>query len=77
MFNKKVTVIVSIEGMKCEHCANKIKNALADIKEIKKIKIDLSRKEVILISDKSIDQNELKEIISNLGYQVIEIIEKV
>ena len=40
MFNKEKTII-KIEGMKCQHCASKVSNALEHIEGVKKVKIIL------------------------------------
>ena len=69
MFNKKI--IFKVEGMKCEHCKEKVYNALIKLDNVKKVDINLKKKEVTIIIDKKYDIDILmiKDIINNLGYQ--------
>lgn len=73
MFSKKVKTVVSIEGMSCSHCANKVKTTLEGIESIKKVKIDLDKKEAIIWSSEKIDENKVREKIENLEYEVLSI----
>ena len=72
MFNKEKTII-KIEGMKCQHCAAKVLNALAHIEGVKKVKIDLDKKEAIIKSKEKLDTTKLKKAITDLDYEVISI----
>ena len=72
MFNKEKTII-KIEGMKCQHCAAKVTNALENIEGVKKVKIDLDKKEAIIKSKEKLDINILKKAITDLDYEVISI----
>lgn len=76
MFGKKIKTVLSIEGMSCEHCANKIKLVLGKISDIKKVKINLEQKQAIIISSEKIDINKVKEQIENLDYKVVNIVEE-
>lgn len=61
---------VIIEGMSCGHCVNHVKEALIEIGG-KAVEVDLASKTAILegeISDESI-----KEVIDEVGYEVISI----
>ena len=73
MFSKKIKTIVKIEGMQCLHCANSIKSSLLNIPSVKKVSVNLSNKEATIISKESLDENELKELITALDYQVLAI----
>ncbi len=72
MFNKEKTII-KIEGMKCQHCAAKVTNALENIEGVKKVKIDLDKKEAIIKSKEKLDTTKLKKAITDLDYEVISI----
>ena len=72
MFNKEKTII-KIEGMKCQHCAYKVLNALEHIEGVKKVKIDLDKKEAIIKSKEKLDTTKLKKAITDLDYEVISI----
>lgn len=73
MFCKKIKTIIIVEGMSCEHCVNKVKNAIYKINDVKKVKINLSKKMITVFSGKKIDKNKLKEQIQNLDYKVVNI----
>lgn len=73
MFSKKIKTIVKIEGMQCLHCANLVKSSLLNIPNVKKVSANLSTKKVTIISKESLDENELKELITALDYQVLTI----
>lgn len=61
--------------MSCIHCANKVKTTLLKIDSIKKVKVDLAKKEATIISNEKLDINKIKEKIEQLDYKVIDIME--
>ena len=69
MFSKKM--VIKIEGMKCEHCANSVKNALEKIDNVKSVKVNLESNEAVISYNKNIDINIVKEKINELGYNFI------
>jgi len=73
MFGKKYEKEIIIEGMHCNNCSKRIENVLKEVKEIKKVKIDLEEKKAKIISSKELESKLIKEMIENLGFQVIEI----
>ena len=72
MFNNKKTV-VTIEGMSCNHCKNKVEFTLQTIENVNKVKVDLKSKQAIISSKTEIDKNNIKNIVEELGYKVIDI----
>ena len=68
--------IVKIEGMKCEGCANRVKNSLKELKVIKKIDVILSDKEAIITYKKDLSNDDINKKITALGFSVVEIIDK-
>ena len=73
MFSKNIKIIVKIEGMQCLHCANSVKSSLLSITSVKKVSVNLSTKEVTIISKESLDKKKVKELITALDYQVLAI----
>jgi len=61
---------IIIDGMKCSGCANRVKNALENIKEIKKCIVNLANKEAIIKYKKEISDDLIKEAILQLGFTV-------
>ena len=76
MFGKKIRTIIKIEGMSCCHCANKVEKTLKGIPNVKSVKVNLTKKEAVIVSCKSIEQILIKEIIENLDYKIIDIVEE-
>lgn len=73
MFGKKYKKILIIEGMHCQHCASTIKNSLSRIESITKVKTNLEKQTVEIISKKQIDNDEINNIFSELDYKIKEI----
>ena len=59
---------LNIEGMKCEGCVNRIKNALSTVKGIDSFTISLEKKELILnVKKESTIQKAIAKI-EDLGF---------
>lgn len=69
MFNKN-KIIIKIEGMSCKGCAKKIETSLKTIENIKKVKVNLNKKEAIIESNEKLDIDKIKDRICSLGYEV-------
>ena len=76
MFSKKNKTIIKIEGISCEHCANKVKNAFMNLDGIKGVKVNLSKKEAIISSSNKLEKDMIKNIIKNLNYKLVDIVEE-
>ena len=68
--------IVKIDGMKCEGCANRVKNSIKELKGVKKIDVNLSDKEAIITYKKELSNDDINRKITALGFSVMEIIDK-
>lgn len=73
MFNKKIKKVVTIEGMMCEHCKNKVETSLSSINNVSKVKVNLKDKTATIYSTASINNENIKKIIKKLDYQIISI----
>ena len=63
---------LNIEGMKCEGCVNRIKNALSTVKGIESFRISLEKKELILnVKKESTIQKAIAKI-EDLGFEAKE-----
>ena len=60
-----------VKGMSCNHCVQSITEALKNLKNIKKVNIDLEKEIVEIEYRKNINLDEVKEIIEDLGFDVI------
>lgn len=72
MFSKNKKTI-SIEGMHCEHCAKKVENTLSSIEGVNKVKVNLSKKEAIIISKSIIDDQTIKDSFKDLDFTITNI----
>ena len=72
MFSKKYKKILLVDGMHCEHCAMTITNELEKIGDLK-IKVNLKKKQVEIISKEYIDNQIISKIFNNLDFTLKEI----
>lgn len=61
-----------INGMKCEGCVNRIKNALSKVKGIENIALSLESRNLTFTVKKEKIVQEIIEKLENLGFQVSE-----
>ncbi len=61
---------LNIEGMKCEGCVNRIKNALSTVKGIESFTLSLEKKELIISVKKESTIKKVIDKIENLGFEV-------
>lgn len=71
--NNKITKIIEIEGMSCEHCAKKVESALKDVKGVKSARVDLANKKAEVTLKEEVDESILKSAVEDLGYEVKEV----
>ena len=62
---------IIIEGMILNHCVNHVKKALTELKNAKKIEVNLEEKYAVVETDS--DDKEIKEKIEEEGYEIISI----
>lgn len=63
-------VELNIEGMKCEGCVNRIKNALSTIKGINSFDLSLEDKKLTLSVKKEKTVDEVMKKIETLGFEI-------
>lgn len=66
----KFVLTMKVDGMMCEKCASRVNDALSGFGEIN---INLEEKAVTILSEELVDANEIKKIITELGYTPKEI----
>lgn len=65
-------IILDVEGMACGGCEKRIQNALLKVEGVKEVVANHTTGKVNLTIDDTIDEKNLKNIISELGFEVIE-----
>ncbi|MBP1582264.1 MAG: heavy-metal-associated domain-containing protein [Oscillospiraceae bacterium] len=64
--------VLLIEGMHCENCQARVENAVNRLDGVV-CKVNLRKKEAVVSYSKEVSNEQLKEIVEKLGYQLIEI----
>ena len=67
----KVTTVLNVEGMSCQHCVNSVTKAVGELQGVVRVTVDLKGKTVSV--DYNPDQvglEKIKEIIEDQGYEV-------
>lgn len=63
---------LNVEGMMCEGCENRVKNAVSKIKGVKEVHANHEKGIVNVLADDNTNEDEIKQKIENLDYKVIE-----
>ena len=62
---------LNVKGMNCSHCENNVITNVSSISGVKSVRASFGDEKVSL-SGKEIDIDKVKEVINNLGYEVVE-----
>lgn len=73
MFNKKIKKVITIEGMMCEHCKEKVEKSLLELDNVTKVRISLKDKTATIYSSVSIPDEDIIHTINKLDYKVTSI----
>ncbi len=67
----KVTTVLNVEGMSCQHCVNGINKAVSELKGVDRVLVDLKGKTVsVEYNPGQIGLDKVKEVIEEQGYEV-------
>ena len=64
---------IKIEGMSCNHCKMSVEKALNSIEGISKVEVDLEKKQAVIESNVEIENDKIKEVIEEQGFEVKDI----
>ena len=64
---------ISIEGMQCNHCKMSVEKALNSIVGITSVEVDLENKNAVIEYSKEIENDKIKSVIEDAGFEVIDI----
>ncbi len=73
LFGKKITKILTVEGMHCMHCAKATEMALKGIQGVSGVKVELETKKVTVTSRAPLDDEILRQAVSDAGFEVVDI----
>ena len=61
---------IEIEGMQCNHCKMTVEKVLNSIEGVTNVEVSLENKTATLESTKEIDENQIKQLIEEAGFEV-------
>ena len=64
--------IIKVEGMVCNGCENRVKNALKNIDGVETVVADHTTGIVTVTSKNEVEESAMKEKIENIGFEVKE-----
>ena len=68
-----VKITVEIEGMACGMCEAHIKEAVRNTFQVKKVTSSHTKKQTVIIAEKNIPEQELKNVVAKAGYDAISV----
>lgn len=64
---------IYINGMQCGHCKMRVEKALNSIEGVTKVSVDLDNKNAMIEYEGNIDDNKIKEVVEDIGFEVSKI----
>ncbi len=65
-------VVLSVEGMSCNHCKASVEKALKTLEGVEKAQVDLQKAEVeVEFNPDKITKEELQDAIRTAGYEIV------
>ena len=69
----KIMKTISIEGMQCNHCKMSVEKALNSLDGITCVEVNLEIKNAVIVYSKDIENDKIKSVIEDAGFEVIDI----
>lgn len=60
---------IGIDGMSCEHCVRRVKNALSELPGVASVAVDLGAKQAV-VEGEAVDDRAIREAVDEAGYAV-------
>lgn len=70
---KKMKVIMKVNGMMCGHCKAAVEKALGVVDGVENVEVNLEKKEVYVTGTETILKESLKTAVTEAGYEVISV----
>ncbi len=64
-------IILNVDGMVCNGCENRVKNALEIIDEVENVVANYQTGTVTIMLKQEIEKNKIKEKIEDIGFSVV------
>lgn len=68
--NNMIKTTVKVDGMMCGMCESHVNDAVRKVFQVDKVTSSHSKGEIVIISEKPVDEAKLKTAISATGYEV-------
>lgn len=68
-----VKITVGIEGMACGMCEAHINEAVRKAFQVKKVTSSHTKKQTVILAEKDIPEQELKNVVADAGYDVVSV----
>lgn len=68
-----IRTTLSIEGMACEKCEERINRVLKNAFSIKKVTSSHEKNETVIVSKEALDEAMLKQTVDEMGYKLLDI----
>lgn len=65
--------ILTINGMCCMNCVKQVHDALLELPEVNSVDIDIKTDTVFLDMNRNIDNDKIRNIVDNAGYELTDI----
>jgi copper ion binding protein len=63
--------VFSVGGMSCQHCVDRIKNAVSELNGVNEVEVDLGKKKVrVEYNPELVSSDIIKGVIEDQGYEV-------
>ncbi len=62
---------LKVNGMVCNGCENRVKNALMNIEGVSKVKASYKKSLVTISAKDEIDVKDIENVIKDLGYEIV------
>lgn len=68
-----MTKTMIVEGMSCGHCTGRVQKALEAVEGVASVEMSLEGKSARIVLNKEVPEEELKNAVTEAGYEVVEI----
>lgn len=70
---RMLKITMGIDGMMCGMCESHINDAIRREFKIKKVTSSHTKKQTVILTEKPLDEDELRKVIDDTGYKVMSI----
>lgn len=71
-----IETIVKVDGMMCGMCEGHINDAIRSHFQVKKVSSSHSKGQTVIRSQEALDQAQLRQVIDDTGYKVLDVVSR-